>query len=70
MEPYRREEDANWFKLIGAVGDSDREQFIIGTKLTKHPVQKSGEFCPFANDLKRMYGNNEGRIYLTVKRLD
>jgi len=70
MEPYRREEDADWFKLIGAVGDSDREQFIIGTKLVKHLIQKSDEFCPFANDLKRMYGNNEGRIYLTVKRLD
>lgn len=70
MEPYRREADADWFTLIGAVGDNEGEQFIIGTKTVKHLAEKSDEFCPFANDLSRLYGNNEGRIYVTVKRLD
>ncbi len=70
MEPFRRVEDADWFALIGAVGDGDNEQFFIGSQLTKYTVIKSGEFCPFANDLKRMYGNNEGRLNLTVKRLN
>ena len=70
MEPFRREADADWFTLIGAVGDSESEHFIIGSKTVKHLVKKSDEFCPFANDLKRLYGNNEGRIYLTVTRID
>ena len=69
MEPFRREADADWFALIGAVGDSGDERFIIGTKTVKHTATKSDEFCPFANDLKRLYGNNEGRIYLKVTRL-
>lgn len=70
MEPFRREADADWFKLIGAVGESDDEQFIIGTQAVRHTAMRSDEFCPFANDLKRLYGNNEGRLYVTVKRID
>jgi hypothetical protein len=68
MEPFRREPDANWFTLIGAVGDTDSELFIVGTAKVEYQPTRSDEFCPFANDLKRMYGNNEGRIYLTVTR--
>ncbi len=70
MEPFRREADADWFRLVGAVGDGEGEQFIIGTETVRHLAKKSDEFCPFANDLKRNYGNNEGRIYVTVKRVD
>jgi len=70
MEPFRRVAGADWFKLIGAVGENDSEQFIIGTATVKHKVVTSDEFCPFANDLKRLYGNNEGHLSLTVKRLD
>lgn len=69
MEPFRRKPDANWFELIGAVGDSDEELFTISASLPGYTPQKSGEFCPFANDLKRMYNNNDGEILLHVKRI-
>ena len=67
-EPLRRMPDANWFALIGAVGDSDEELFTIGAMQTRYVLNKSDEFCPFANDLKRMYSNNDGRILVTVTR--
>ncbi len=70
MEPFKRMPNENWFSLIGAVGDNENETFAIGKQTVKYTVKKSDEFCPFANDLKRAYGNNEGRIYLTVKRVN
>ena len=69
LEPFRRESDADWFTLIGAVGDDENETFVISTEKVEHTASKSDEFCPFANDLKRAYGNNDGRIEVTVKRL-
>ncbi|WP_321530325.1 DUF2235 domain-containing protein [uncultured Desulfuromonas sp.] len=70
MEPFRRFAEAQWFALIGAVGDKDDELFVIGQAGTQYTPETSGEFCPFANDLKRMYGNNDGFLYVTVERLD
>ena len=70
MEPFRRFPTADWFALIGAVGDNDDELFNIGQAGTQYTPATSGEFCPFANDLKRMYGNNDGFLYVTVERLD
>ncbi|CEL92053.1 unnamed protein product [Vitrella brassicaformis CCMP3155] len=69
MEPFRRVPGANWFCLIGAVGDHDKELFTIGTDRVTHIPSKSDEFCPFANDLKRMYANNDGFIEVNVTRL-
>jgi len=68
MTPFRRVPDENWFKLIGAVGDSDDELFIIGTANTRYSPERSDEFCPFANDLKRTYSNNDGHLVVTVTR--
>lgn len=69
MEPFRRVPEADWFKLIGAVGDDDKEHFVIGTNRVKFTPSRSDEFCPFANDLKRMYSNNDGHVLVTVTRL-
>ena len=66
MEPFRRVPEADWFKLVGAVGDNGDENFTIGTKKVSYVPKKSDEFCPFANDLKRMYSNNDGHILVTV----
>ena len=55
MEPFRRQADAN-------------ELFTIGKNKVSYIPKKSDEFCPFANDLKRMYSNNDGRVVLTIKR--
>ena len=70
MEPYKRVPDEKWFTLIGAVGASDEEVFVIGTKTTRFTPVQSDEFCPFANDLKRMYGNNSGRLIIKVTRVN
>ena len=70
MEPFRRFPEAKWFALIGAVDDNDDELFVIGQAGTQYTPATSGQFCPFANDLKRMYGNNDGFLYVTVERLD
>jgi hypothetical protein len=69
MEPFRRQAEADWFALVGAVGDAGDELFTIGKAGIEYIPKKSDEFCPFANDLKRMYGNNDGRILLTVTRV-
>jgi len=69
MEPFRRFPEAKWFTLIGGVGDQDQELFAIGQGGTQYIPENSGEFCPFANDLKRMYGNNDGFLYVTVERM-
>ena len=70
MEPFRRCPDANWFALIGCIGDNDENSFLIGDEKTLHTPLRSAEFSAFANDLSRSYGNNQGRIRLTVTRLD
>lgn len=69
MEPFRRVPGEDWFKLIGAVGDNDDEHFVIGTGKVTYVPKKSDEFCPFANDLKRMYSNNDGHVLVTVTRV-
>ena len=68
LEPFRRLATAQWFSLIGTIGQSDEHAFEIaeGVEIT---IKKSGEFCPFANDLSRFYGANAGRIKLKVTRL-
>jgi len=68
MEPFRRVAQANWFELCASIGCEDKEQFRIALSARYTPTI-SGEFCPFANDLERYYGNNEGKIICTVTRL-
>ena len=68
VEPFRRVAEANWFELCASIGSEDKEVFRIGRESTFSP-RFSGEFCPFANDLERFYGNNRGRIRCKVTRI-
>lgn len=68
MEPFRRLPHAQWFSLIGAINESDEHLFEIADG-ADIKITKSGEFCPFANDLSRFYGANAGKIKLKVTRL-
>jgi len=68
MEPFRRVPDADWFCLCGCIKDDDYT-FEIGKGPVEVELQRSGEFMPFANDHRRYYGNNEGKIVITVERL-
>jgi hypothetical protein len=68
MEPFRRVAKADWFCLCGSIGNNDDSAFTIGKKSTIKAA-KTGELCLFANDLNRFYGNNFGKLTVTVKRL-
>jgi len=66
MAPFKRFPEAKWFTLIGNIGTKDEDAFLIGSELAKFTAPKSGEFCAFANDLVRYYGNNSGKLQLTI----
>ena len=73
----RRHEGFPWFCLVGAVAngtgvDPDgkpipHETWAIGDGGPRTPG-KSGYFYAYANDAWRFYGNNKGRVRLTVTR--
>jgi hypothetical protein len=67
-ERFRRVPAANWFTLIGTIGRTMRNPFVIGTKLLNFSPSTSGRFYCFANDVRFMYWNNCGSIRMTVMR--
>ena len=67
MIPFKRFPNAKWFSLIGSIGTEKEDAFLIGSELTHFTASKSGEFCAYANDLPRYYGNNPGELQLTVQ---
>ena len=70
FEDDRRYPEAQWFELIGAIGETEDKIFRIGSRgeatLTA-PV--SGNLFAFANDLKSKYDNNSGELEVTVTRV-
>lgn len=67
FEDKRRQPDANWFELVGALGDEDDELFRIGSG-TDYTAPRNAELWLFANDLKSRYGNNDGELRVTISR--
>ncbi len=69
-EPWRRYPEADWFEMIGAVGDEE-ELFRIGAGGAERTFTPSmdGDFAAFANDLPSKYSNNSGDIELAVRRV-
>ncbi len=68
FEPLRRVSHANWFALIGALGRSKENCFVIGRSISLAPIL-AGELVCFANDVRGFYFNNSGSIELKVTRL-
>jgi hypothetical protein len=69
FEDKRRYPEANWFELIGSLGDEDHQLLrVLSTDKHSTPAHDS-ELYFFANDLQSKYGNNSGSIEVTVKRL-
>ncbi len=77
----RRDDTLPWFALIGTIANGQgtvkgpkgelpapHQSFLIGTGCTVTP-QNSGYLYGYANDLWRMYWNNEGAVALRIKRL-
>jgi hypothetical protein len=67
MAPFKRFPNAKWFTLIGSIGTASDDAFLIGHELAHYTAPKSGEFCAYANDLVSYYGNNSGKLLLTVR---
>lgn len=69
IESLRRKADANWFELIGALGDDDDDLFRIGNGSQLYTATKNSDLYLFANDLQSKYGNNNGSLKVTIKRI-
>ncbi|MBF0428742.1 MAG: DUF2235 domain-containing protein [Magnetococcales bacterium] len=68
MQPFRRNPDADWFEVVGVVGDDKGEKVRILQYQNKPWVpRESGELMLFANDMDHLYGNNVGSITVIVK---
>ena len=65
-ESRRRVKTANWFALIGTLGEDDRSAFVIGRRLEGFRPATDGELVCYANDWWSMYWNNHGSIRLRV----
>ncbi len=74
----KRVRDIPWFGLVGAIANcknpgtdgtpATHELFFIGEK-HKLKVEKPGYLYCFANDGWAMYGNNKGKVHLTVEKI-
>jgi len=69
FEDNRRYPDANWFEIIGALGDEDDQLLRVLSADKIYTATRNSELYYFANDLKSKYDNNSGAIEVTVKRL-
>jgi hypothetical protein len=72
FERRRRCPTANWFELVGALGDEDEHTFPIGCggRDHKYRATKSAELFAFANDLDWKYENNKGQIAVEITRVE
>lgn len=57
---------AEYFTLIGTIGESLDHAFVIGKGPREFIAPISGEFVCFANDLENAYWNNRGSMTLTI----
>jgi hypothetical protein len=67
-ERFRRLPDANWFSLIGALGDEDDDLFLIGDREEPYTAPRDADLYLFANDMPSKYDNNEGSLIVTITR--
>ena len=65
----RRFRENNWYTLVGNIGQTSNQSFLIGSG-SEHWAVASGELFAFANDAWGFYGNNEGTLKITVTRID
>ena len=70
-EQNRRVPAANWFELIGTIGQNEDHHFQIGKRGDQwtYAANADGDLFLFANDLIGMYGNNHDSIEVTITRV-
>lgn len=74
----KRVEAADWFQLVGMIANQPNadasgtppkwEEILIGRQAIHTPTA-SGYLYGFANDAWKFYGNNRGKVSLTIKRV-
>ncbi len=69
FEDNRRCPEANWFELVGSLGDDGKELFRIGIGGIgrRYKATKSATLYAFANDLDSKYKNNTGKLIVIIK---
>ena len=65
----RRFRGANWYTLVGTIGQRSNRSFLIGSGGEQRALA-SGELFAFANDAWGFYANNKGALKITVTRID
>ena len=72
FEGRRRCPSANWFELVGSIGDNEDMFFRIGNggEDATYTAPVDGGLFAFANDLRSKYDNNHGEIAVTMMRVD
>lgn len=63
-----RDPRAEFFTLIGTIGESLQHAFVIGAGPCDFPAPATGELVCFANDIWPAYWNNKGAMKLTILR--
>ena len=64
-----RDPRADFFTLIGTIGESLEHAFVIGDGPCHFQAAVTGELVCFANDLREFYWNNYGEMRLTIVRI-
>lgn len=68
FENFRRKKDANWFALIGTLGNDHENLFLVGDCSKTYTAAKECDLYLFANDMWSKYGNNDGYLDITITR--
>lgn len=69
FEKRRRCKKADWFEIIGALDDEDKDLLRILSEDKIYTAPRNAELYFFANDLESKYGNNTGAIEVAIKRV-
>lgn len=64
----KRSPKNKWFTLMGVIEKDEATCFAIGLECINYKPATSGELNCFANDAWKHYGNNKGKLNLTVTR--
>jgi len=67
LHPSPSYPDADWLQLCGNVGSDESDHFAIGIQSTCQ-IEETGELFLFAIDLDRFYGNNFGKLVVSICR--
>lgn len=65
---FRRVPREPWYVLIGTINKNEEENFKINSD-TEYTTKSDGPLYIYANDAISKYGNNKGKLMLSIKRI-